>query len=65
MVQAADPGNLMPESEVPLGNKGKSVETPGLAVKMEVEDSLEEEHGPEHKRSKYSLPLQQVGVPQI
>ncbi|CAA6671010.1 unnamed protein product [Spirodela intermedia] len=59
MVQAADPGNLMPESEVPLGNKGKAVETPGLAVKMEVEDSLEEEHGPDNKRFKYSLPLQQ------
>uniref|UniRef100_A0A1D1YZ22 Pre-rRNA-processing protein IPI3 n=1 Tax=Anthurium amnicola TaxID=1678845 RepID=A0A1D1YZ22_9ARAE len=58
MVQVADPGRLRPESEVPGRSKGGAAPA-GVAVKLEVEDPLEEEHGPENKRSKLSLPFQQ------
>ncbi|KAJ4954031.1 hypothetical protein NE237_030863 [Protea cynaroides] len=39
-------GSLRPESEIPCRNK--------LPVKLEIEDTLDEEHGPFNKRSKLS-----------
>ena len=65
MVQAADPGEHTPESEVAFGGKGKLVETLGLTVKMELEDSLEEEYGPTNKRSKQVPECIQFYVPVI
>ncbi|XP_078443656.1 uncharacterized protein LOC144713049 [Wolffia australiana] len=50
MVQATDPGGLLPESESPLC---------GISVKTEVDDPLEEEHGPDNKRLKQGSALQQ------
>ena len=45
MVRFADTSKLRPET---------------AAVKLEVDDSLEEEHAPENKRSKCSASLSQV-----
>ncbi|MQM17799.1 hypothetical protein Taro_050777 [Colocasia esculenta] len=66
MVHLADPGRLRPESEVPLVVKGEALPaasgagTPvAVAVKLEVEDALEDEHGPDIKRFKFSGPFQQ------
>ncbi|XP_043695895.1 uncharacterized protein LOC122646411 isoform X2 [Telopea speciosissima] len=46
MVQLMNSDTLRSESEIPCRNK--------LPVKLEIEDSLDEEHGPLHKQSKLS-----------
>ncbi|KAJ8634750.1 hypothetical protein MRB53_009017 [Persea americana] len=51
MVQLENPGNFRPASESQLPSKPP--------VKLEIEDPLDEEHGPISKRSKISAPLQQ------
>ncbi|XP_042506473.1 uncharacterized protein LOC122082770 isoform X2 [Macadamia integrifolia] len=51
MVQLMNTGNLRPESEIPCRNK--------FPVKLEIEDPLDEEHGPLNKRSKLSPSHQQ------
>ncbi|XP_026660532.1 uncharacterized protein LOC103707259 isoform X2 [Phoenix dactylifera] len=53
MVQLANFGTLRPESELP------SKEPAPPPVKLEIEDPLDEQHGPLNKRSKITAPLQQ------
>uniref|UniRef100_A0A1D1XQM3 Pre-rRNA-processing protein IPI3 n=1 Tax=Anthurium amnicola TaxID=1678845 RepID=A0A1D1XQM3_9ARAE len=59
MVRLPDPGKLRPESEVRRGVKAPAAAAAGapaaVAVKLEVEDPLEEAHGPGNKRSKLSV----------
>ncbi|CAL9129134.1 unnamed protein product [Musa textilis] len=58
MVQLTNHGKLRPESELPMKM------TLPLATKLEIEDPLEDEHGPLNKRSKCgtgeSMPLTEV-----
>lgn len=57
MVQLTNHGKLRPESELPMKM------TLPLATKLEIEDPLEDEHGPLNKRSKVaSLPSLQQGI---
>ncbi|OVA13134.1 hypothetical protein BVC80_8301g7 [Macleaya cordata] len=51
MVQLMNSGNLRSESDTSCRNK--------LAVKLEIEDSLDDEHGPLNKRSKFNPRFQQ------
>nr|DAD27494.1 TPA_asm: hypothetical protein HUJ06_028962 [Nelumbo nucifera] len=51
MVQLMKSGSIRPESEPPCRNK--------LPVKLEIEDPLDEEHGPVEKKPKISPPRQQ------
>ncbi|KAG1327545.1 Pre-rRNA-processing protein IPI3 [Cocos nucifera] len=58
MVQLANFGNFRPESELP-GKAAAPPTPPPVPVKLEIEDPLDEEHGPLNKRSKADVPLQQ------
>ncbi|XP_058067772.1 uncharacterized protein LOC131217060 isoform X2 [Magnolia sinica] len=51
MVQLVDSGKLRPDSDSSCPGK--------LPVKLEIEDPLDEEHGPLNKRSKISAPFDQ------
>ncbi|KAL5699056.1 hypothetical protein ACHQM5_030010 [Ranunculus cassubicifolius] len=51
MVQLMNSGNFRSDSD--RSYRGK------IPVKVEIEDNLEDEHGPFHKRSKFSSPFQQ------
>lgn len=55
VVQSTKSMNLMPDSET---KPPKTADKP--PVKVEIEDSLEEEHGPLPKRSKRSQAFQEV-----
>lgn len=57
MVQLMKSSNLMPEPEKKATTTSFRDELP---VKLEIEDSLEEEHGPLNKRSKPSQGFQEV-----
>lgn len=52
MVRSVKSSNLVAESGSALTSK--------IPVKLEIEDQLDDEHGPLHKRSKISAPLPQV-----
>lgn len=56
MVQLMKFGNLRSETAAAAAGYEKS------RVKVEIEDPLEEEHGPLNKRSKPSLDLQEVWI---
>ncbi|WOL17289.1 hypothetical protein Cni_G26080 [Canna indica] len=57
MVQQTGYGKLRPESELPV--KRQAAAAAAAAVKLEIEDRLEDEHGPLNKRSKMAPPPQQ------
>ena len=61
MVQLANFGNLRPESELP-GKAAAPPTPPPVPVKLEIEDPLDEEHGPLNKRTKADVPVQQVNL---
>nr|XP_029121872.1 uncharacterized protein LOC105049857 isoform X2 [Elaeis guineensis] len=60
MVRLTNFGNLRPESEMP--NKEVAMEAPpptAVPVKLEIEDPLDDKHGPLNKKSKVTAPLHQ------
>lgn len=59
MVHLMRSENLRPEPETTSSSSSSSCRDK-LPVKLEIEDSLEEEHGPLNKRSKPSQAFQEV-----
>lgn len=52
--------NMRPELESTTTTTSTTTASSKLPVKLEIEDSLEEEHGPLNKRSKPSQSFQEV-----
>ncbi|RRT42784.1 hypothetical protein B296_00054219 [Ensete ventricosum] len=64
MVHLASYGKLRSEAELPIKKTLPPPQPPSSKVKLEIEDQLEDEHGPLNKRSKVADPhLQQVHMP--
>jgi hypothetical protein len=59
MVQLMRSANIRPEPETTSSSSSSSCRDK-RPVKLEIEDSLEEEHGPLNKRSKPSQAFQEV-----
>ena len=60
MVQFMKSTNMRPELESTTTTTSTTTASSKLPVKLEIEDSLEEEHGPLNKRSKPSQSFQEV-----
>ncbi|KAJ8486262.1 hypothetical protein OPV22_018747 [Ensete ventricosum] len=63
MVHLASYGKLRSEAELPIKKTLPAPQPPSSKMKLEIEDQLEDEHGPLNKRSKVADPhLQQWGT---